>query len=171
MNESIWIALMCGPTGSGKSTFAARLCQSHGCLVVSTDSQRMAMFSGRYPAKPLWAESRALIYDVVDDIVRSSLGHGFPVVVDGVNLTPQDRMRYLRHFPSNRCAIICFDSSFDNDAVWEGRGYNSSDAAKIRELHKMQFVEPQADEAQFVYRVRSGADMESLIQAWPFRRR
>jgi adenylate kinase family enzyme len=73
-----WVAILCGPTGSGKSTIAARVSRALECVIASTNAQRYAIFAGSYPDKALWARSRDLVYALVDDVVEKHFVVAFP---------------------------------------------------------------------------------------------
>ncbi len=161
-----WLAVLCGPSGSGKSTFANRLSQTSGCIIASTDAIRLALFGGRYPDKEGWSRSRDLIYALVDDVVSRGLRAGFSVVVDGVNATPIVRHRFIRHAPHGRCLVLGFQTAFDNDDVWAGRGYDSTSAAEIRALHRSEFVPPSAAEARVVRVIGSTREADELLAGW-----
>lgn len=164
-----WIAVLCGPTGSGKSTFAARVSRALECVIKSTDAQRYAIFAGSYPDKALWARSRDLVYSLVDDVVEKALYRGFSVVVDGVNSNLEHRARYLRHAPLDRRLVVHFGTRFDNTRIWAERGYDETAANEIRAFHEREFVMPRVDEAAVIQTVRTVEELDSLIVNWPFR--
>lgn len=168
MSEAPWVAVLCGPTGSGKSTFALQLARHTGCLVASTDAMRMALFGGKYPAREHWARTRDLVYSIVDDVIVQSLRGGFAVVVDGTHLTPQARARSLMHAHPGRAAIISFDAEYDNTGEWAARGYDLVEAEQIRKIHSSQFLAPEPSEATHLLKANEFLTTDHLLARWPF---
>jgi uncharacterized protein len=79
-----------GPSGTGKSTLAARLAPSFGAapgaLHVRSDVERKRLFNGglteRLPAKAYGFDTTALVYDELRSLAETALAGGRSVIVD-----------------------------------------------------------------------------------------
>ena len=162
-----WVALLTGPTGSGKSTFAARLAQRTGCLIASPDGLRLALFGGSYPNRQAWSRSQDVVYALCEDVVEIAVRDGYSVVVDGVNSTAAIRRRYLQHAPEDRSIVIGFHTEFDNLETWARRGYDVLSAHEFRALHRGQIEFPAIGEATYIRAIKDSKDVEKLLVDWP----
>ena len=82
------VVVLVGPTGSGKSTWAASRYRSQE--VVSSDALRAVVGSGEHD---LDASNDA--FDVLDQIVTARLRRGLTTVIDTLGLEPKRRLGYL----------------------------------------------------------------------------
>jgi len=80
--------LMCGPIGSGKSTFASKWFGTH---VVSADSIR-EMISGDAGNQDVSREA----FDILYTLVETKMRHDFPVIIDNLNHTPRSRRDWFK---------------------------------------------------------------------------
>ena len=91
------VHLLCGPTGSGKTTYARQLAERESAVRFSIDEWMSSLFwmDAGHPFEPSWAMARvqrcaALIWRTAEDICR----RGVPCVLE-IGLTRvEDRARY-----------------------------------------------------------------------------
>src|SRR5687768_17228484 len=80
------LILMAGLPGSGKSTFARRLAEATGAIVLESDALRQLLFAG--PTHQA-TESRALFAAMFEAAGRL-LSNGHSVIIDATNLKRSD---------------------------------------------------------------------------------
>jgi protein phosphatase len=86
--EQRTLVLLCGPIGSGKSTFASKWFGAH---IVSADTIR-EMISGDAGNQNVSREAFDILYTLVDVKMR----HGFPVVIDNLNHNARSRRDWFK---------------------------------------------------------------------------
>jgi predicted kinase len=91
------VHLICGSTGSGKTTYARQLAEREGAVRFSIDEWMSALYwmDAGHPFEPSWAMERvqrsaALIWRTAEDICR----HGVPCVLEIGLTTAESRARY-----------------------------------------------------------------------------
>ena len=73
--------MMCGPTGSGKTTFAKRLEREHNAVRMSVDEWMIALH-GHHMPREVFDERLARIKDLLWNMARRLLELGVNVVLD-----------------------------------------------------------------------------------------
>jgi predicted kinase len=106
------ITVMCGISGSGKSTRAKQLFTQYGgfekCIIVSRDKIREQLFNfgesehAQYYRRPDFArcEKEVSIYE--DNLIKFSLSKGKAVISDNTHL----RVKYLNHYQKFHVPIV-----------------------------------------------------------------
>ena len=91
------VHLLCGPTGSGKTTYARRLAEQEGAARFSIDEWMSALFwmDADHPFEPAWAMERVqrcagLIWRTAEDVCL----RGLPCVLEIGLTTAEARARY-----------------------------------------------------------------------------
>lgn len=99
------VHMMVGIPGSGKSTYAKELSQTHGYEIVSTDMIRMLHSD--------WEES--MIWPEVYRLTAEYLKGGCDIIFDATNITPKVRNRFKdevsKHFNKFEVVAYYFDTS------------------------------------------------------------
>jgi protein phosphatase len=102
------LLLLCGPIGSGKSTFASKWIGVH---TVSADTLR-EMISGDAGNQNVSRDAFDLLYTLVDIKMR----HGFPVVIDNLNHIARSRRDWFKLADKYgyKKAVVLFDHVDNN---------------------------------------------------------
>ena len=88
------LIVMCGPAGSGKSTWAQEYAKSHnGYIIVSTDAIRQLVFGDANDQR-----NPKLIFDFAYNNIEEFLKDGCSVIFDAMNLRAKDRRAVIRRF-------------------------------------------------------------------------
>lgn len=101
MNKLI---ILCGPQGSGKSTYARKLALSDPkhIVIVSRDSIRNSL--GKY-----WVPTREDLVTTIEHLsVQCALEEGYTVVLDATNFK-HERFKNIAEFSNIPCEIKYFD--------------------------------------------------------------
>lgn len=91
--------ILCGPAGSGKSTYAEGL----NAVVVSSDDVRKEVYGDASNQT-----NPKLIFSIVNDRVRKALAEGKDVVYDATSLTVKIRKNIINQFNA-RFVAVWFD--------------------------------------------------------------
>ena len=94
------LTLMCGFPRSGKSTWVKN--NRNGRLVIEPDWIRRVILGHQFhkPAEPV-------IWLITDSFIRICLSQGQDVILDGTNLQPFVRMKYIELAKSLNHRIVC----------------------------------------------------------------
>lgn len=115
------LVALCGPAGSGKSTFAASVVRNNGLAgtaVVSSDACRLALcdeLASVQAAQSMELNSRT--FELFATVITMRMGLGRPVIADTVNLWPREllptahrgALLELARKHGYRSALIIFD--------------------------------------------------------------
>ena len=81
MSEEPTVFMLCGLTGSGKTTYAERLEREHSAVRFSVDEWMIALH-GHHMPREVFDERLAAIKDLLWDVARRLLALGINVVLD-----------------------------------------------------------------------------------------
>ncbi len=89
--------LLVGPSGVGKSTFAAKAYKPHE--VISSDAVRRELFGGHENGEGQRPEDLARTFAYIHGLIRTRLENGLFTVLDATNLRAKDRAAVLKQVP------------------------------------------------------------------------
>lgn len=96
--------VICGPIGSGKSTWARKQAEENGCIVANDDAIVTAIHGGSYG---LYNKKYKPLYKGVEqNIISHAICLGLDVVVDRTNYSRKMRARYFSLARSLDCIPV-----------------------------------------------------------------
>lgn len=96
------LIMMCGISGSGKSTFAMRYALTRSAIIYSSDSIREEIYGDKNCQK-----NPGRVFDILHQRVIKALSQGFDVVYDATNLSCKRRMNFLKTIAHIDCKKTC----------------------------------------------------------------
>lgn len=97
--------VMCGISGSGKSTWANKFAQDNfDTLVVSTDGIRGILFGDASVQR-----AGKLVFDIAHKMIDECIEAGYNVVFDATNLHARDRKKLIEEYHDRvqMCCVLC----------------------------------------------------------------
>ena len=95
--------LMCGLSGSGKSTISKELSLKYNAVILSTDAIRKEIHGN-----PECQDNPEKVFGILRYRIRKNLKNDRNIIVDATNLTVKDR-RSIIHYASNyEKTLICY---------------------------------------------------------------
>ncbi len=164
------LAIVSGPSGSGKSVLAGALASRTGAALLSTDMLRarasaepgrgVDIDAGKYSE-----ESRAGVYDVMLDRADALLGEHRPVVLDGTFIQRQQRAPFIELARSSKRPLLIVECSAPDEVVRERQKRREAESWSVSEgrwevyLAQKQRIEP-ADEVSAAERIAVDTTLE-----------
>lgn len=99
--ETVWIELLVGTIGSGKSTYARKQADN-GAVIICRD-EILQMVHGRYRQENLLG---CMYRRIEEDIAKIAFDMGKPVVIDRTNLTREHRTKWIDFGIEHRKPVI-----------------------------------------------------------------
>lgn len=97
------LILICGLSGSGKSTISKELAEKHNAIILSTDAIREEIY-GNLECQ----DNPEKIFGILRYRIRKNLENNRNIIVDATNLTVKNR-RSIIHYASNyEKTLICY---------------------------------------------------------------
>ena len=96
------LIMMCGISGSGKSTIAMRYALTRSAIIYSSDSIREEIYGDENCQK-----NPGRVFDILHQRVTKALSQGFDVVYDATNLSCKRRMNFLKTIAHIDCKKTC----------------------------------------------------------------
>ena len=96
------LIMMCGVSGSGKSTIAMRYAVKQSAIIFSSDSIRGEIYGDENCQK-----NPGRVFDILHQRITKALSEGFDVVYDATNLSCKRRMNFLKSIAHIDCRKIC----------------------------------------------------------------
>ena len=96
------LIMMCGVSGSGKSTIAMRYALTRGAIIYSSDAIREEIYGNENCQK-----NPGRVFDILHQRVTKALSEGFDVVYDATNLSCKRRMNFLKTIAHIDCKKTC----------------------------------------------------------------
>lgn len=96
------LIMMCGISGSGKSTIAMRYALTRSAIIYSSDSIRKEIYGDENCQK-----NPGRVFDILHQRVIKALSQGFDVVYDATNLSCKRRMNFLKTIAHIDCKKTC----------------------------------------------------------------
>lgn len=96
------LIMMCGVSGSGKSTIAMRYAVKQSAIIFSSDSIRGEIYGDENCQK-----NPGRVFDILHQRITKTLSEGFDVVYDATNLSCKRRMSFLKSIAHIDCAKEC----------------------------------------------------------------
>lgn len=129
MTDKPRIAIMCGVSGSGKSTAAKYIADTTGAKIVNRGQLRV-MLEGSYAYSQKLEE---VVRSIEEDAVYTLLANDYSVVIDGAHILPKDRhrwaMEYTLVYPMDFVGCVEVEGNLDrrmqdsrglSETVWGG---------------------------------------------------
>jgi predicted kinase len=138
----MFLYVLCGLPGIGKSYWANKYLDYPDVKIVSTDDIRHDLFNDVYSK-----ESNAAVFDAAYAMIDNGLEDGRPVCFDATNITPGYRARVIEIGKKHRAYVI--GVSFTNDPkLANDRNANRERVVPAEVIDRMskQFVPPSKDE-------------------------
>jgi len=143
--------ILCGPIGSGKSTYARHRARQ-GAIIVNDDAIVMAVHAGIYN---LYKKELKPLYKCIENtILQAAIMLGKDVVIDRPNYSKEMRSRYISIARSLDCKIhIVFFPEYEPDVhvtrrvTSDIRGMDYQAWMAVFMAHKDNYSKPSLDEA------------------------
>lgn len=145
--HSLFMYILCGVAGSGKSTWAKRMAKASDgqILIVNKDSIREMLF-GEYSYS---RDVEEVVRRIAESSVNSAFRNGFSVIIDETNLTKEKRSVWIskaRDFNVNVFVVhVKSDNALDG-RMNDPRGISREDWSDIIAKHQEQFEDIVDDE-------------------------
>ncbi len=125
------VYIMCGKVGSGKSTYAAKLSEEIGAIILSVDQMMLTVYGREIPC----SEHKNYIEKVKKSLF--SMGHqilkrGLPIIIDFGFWTKEERVAVRNEFDRYPLEILVLD--VDEELLYE-RVANRNKAGRDIEYH------------------------------------
>lgn len=96
------LIMMCGISGSGKSTIAMRYALTRSAIIYSSDGIREEIYGDENCQK-----NPGRVFDILHQRVIKALSQGYDVVYDATNLSCKRRMNFLKTIAHIDCKKTC----------------------------------------------------------------
>lgn len=96
------LIMMCGVSGSGKSTIAMRYALTQSAIIYSSDGIRGEIYGDENCQK-----NPGRVFDILHQRITKTLSDGFDVVYDATNLSCKRRMNFLKSIARIDCRKEC----------------------------------------------------------------
>lgn len=96
------LIMMCGVSGSGKSTVAMRYALTQSAIIFSSDAIRGEIYGDENCQK-----NPGRVFDILHQRITKTLSEGFDVVYDATNLSCKRRMSFLKTIAHIDCEKRC----------------------------------------------------------------
>jgi len=147
--------IVCGIPVSGKTSVAGKIAEKERAVIISFDEIRRALFPGKKyrpsQIKPVFNELWLRL--------MNSLSAGQSIVIDAMNKTPAERIRYIQAGKEHGYQIVCiFCKKHFSHAVIENKRRNVKDRYPESLIGKLyhEFIPPDVSEGWDVIFVMDG---------------
>lgn len=103
-NNKPKLYIMCGISGSGKSTTAKQIAEKENCVIVSSDAIRAEICEGGVYDQSKNEE----VFKIFHDRIRKNLVYGRNVIADATSITMKSRRAILEEVKNIDCEKICY---------------------------------------------------------------
>lgn len=113
-----WLIVMCGLSGSGKSTIAKKIAGERDAVIISSDELRKELFGNE-----AHQEDKNMLFAEYNKRVRTALERGVDVIADKTNLSIRSRrslLEVVKDIDIRRKCVICnipFEKCLENNSA------------------------------------------------------
>jgi len=141
--------LLCGLIGSGKSTWASDRTENNTNTIIINRDKIREMIHGKYAYKK---ETEDLIRDIAFEIMIMSIGFGFDIIIDEINITKEKRQLWVNIARKKNpdIKIVCVYCTEKKDNVFyrmkDSKGVDREAWERVYEGMLKSFEEPTIEE-------------------------